>query len=193
MSEMGFDEGAKERGKCLREGPLFTRRFKERELDRLKMPRPHSEPPLTEHHPILSDRAVPFSRVVRNSLKLLVGARCGTLPPKMVYRLSSLGESYADRQKSDPVMLVKPSSVGEMVVIAPKEKREQLQQVLLVDKRTRVELEAGQKISEQEWSFRLRYWQIPFNARVVLIYTEGTKWQLALRGIKSAEKRKIDK
>jgi hypothetical protein len=111
----------------------------------------------------------------------------------MLYRLSSLGESYAEKQKSDPVMLGKPSRGGELIVVAPKEKREQLQQVLLVDKRTRVELEAAQRISEREWSFKLRYWQIPFNARVVLIYAEGTKWQLALRGIKSAEKTKIDK
>ena len=184
MSEMGFDQGAKEGGKPLREEDLSTRGLKERELGRLKMPRPHRETPMTEHHAILSDSAMPFVRVVRNSFKLLVGARPGTLPPKMLYRLSSLGESYADRQKSDPAMLVKPSSVGEMVVIAPKDKREQLQQVLLVDKRTRIELEAGQKISEQEWSFRLRYWQIPFNVRVVFIYTDGTKWQLPLRGLK---------
>jgi hypothetical protein len=189
MSEMGFDEGAKAAGNPLREEHLFTRGLKERELGRLKMPMPRSEPPMTEHHAILSNSAMPFGRVVRNSFKLLVGARRGTLPPKMLYRLSSLGESYAEKQKSDPVVLAKPSRGGELIVVAPKEKREQLQQVLLVDKTTRIELEAGQKISEQEWSFRLRYWQIPFNARVVLIYTEGTKWQLALRGIKSAEKK----
>ena len=183
MSDMGFDEGIKGAGKPLQEEPLFTRGLRERELGRLKMPRPHREPPMTEHHAILSHSAMPFGRIVRNSFKLLVGARPGTLPPKMLYRLSSLGESYAEKQKIDPVMLAKSSRGGELVVIAPKEKREQLQQVLLVDKKTRVELEAGQRISEQEWSFRLRYWHIPFNARFVLIYTDGTKWQLPLRDL----------
>jgi hypothetical protein len=133
---------------------------------------------------------MPFGRAVRNSFKLLLGSKVGNLPPKVLYRLSSLGESYADRQKSDPVWLAKRNRSGEFLIIAPIEKRGELKQVLLVDKTTRVELESGQQRSAAEWGFKIKRWQIPFNARVVMIYNDGTKWKLPLRSVKPMVERK---
>jgi hypothetical protein len=175
---------SRDAGRSLAEEYLFTRGIRERESRRAKIPRRHIEPPLTEHHAVLSQSVVSFTRMARNSLKLLAGARIGTLPPRMLYRLASLGESYRVRQKSDPVLLAKGTERGELLIIAPKEQRDRLKQVLLVDKRTRVELESGQRRSEGEWSFKIGRWQIPFSARVVLIYGDGMKWQIPLRSLK---------
>ncbi|MFN4894908.1 MAG: hypothetical protein ACK5HO_03910 [Pseudomonadota bacterium] len=131
------------------------------------------EPPIPPHSVVMLGERGGLLHGAREVFRSLICKPTHALPPRIWYRLDSMGRSYAERQWSEPFTLRFEPLRGGCVIWAPPALCDQVQQVLVVSRRVRLVLEVASRMPDHGWLIRGVGAQQPRHAYFVFACSAG--------------------
>jgi hypothetical protein len=101
-------------------------------------------------------------------------------PPRICYRLSSLGVSYSDRQRAEPFAVESAANSTTTIIKPPDSLADSIQQILVADKRVRIVREIATPIRSGCWLLGAAVQSYSRDACIVAAMHAGASWYLPL-------------
>lgn len=138
------------------------------------------EPPAVPHYAIVLRDAESIAARMSAAMRMSLGKAPHAKPPRVWYRLVSLGRSYVNHQSAEPFLQESVPNSMAICIRPPTSMVDTIQQILVVDKALRLVRDVATSSDDGRWILSLATKRYPRNSCMVVVTRAGESWYLPL-------------
>jgi hypothetical protein len=144
------------------------------------------EPPCIECSAVVVRESRGLLWHVRDGIRALMMKPPHSLPPRIWYRLVSLGDPFSAHQEGAQFGICRLRQRRGALLLAPSVMRDSLEQVLVVTRRGRIVLEVATKVGDAGWLLRGSWAYYVRDASLVLVLADKRQFHLRCKKVQSS-------